>query len=109
MRNEVMVRLPDGVIRYLLVEYSKGCNGTYEYAGQRNSRPCYTRTNGDGAFYFDRLYWRISPKGNGLEEVDWRYSQLPNVGTEIPLGFWCGILNAPDEKKIRYNLLVSAK
>ena len=44
------------------------CNGDFYYSGERNERPCFTKSSGAGALYFDGTYWKICQIGEGPTE-----------------------------------------
>ena len=80
-------------------------NGVFQYAGQRNGHPCYTRNPSPGALYFDGTHWKLCQAGNGLEETGWNYSQLP-YREGLPLGRWTQGKKVSGEKPREYGYMM---
>ena len=51
--------------------------GHFDYEGERNGAPCYSRREGPGALYYDGSHWKICQAGKGKSEEGWNFSQTP--------------------------------
>jgi calmodulin len=103
-----MIREVNGQVVRILVTGAEiaECNGLFQLDGERNGKPCFTHSSGQGALFFEGTHWKLGDVGRGQVEQTWRFSQKDESGNRLPpLGVWVRERRAQDEARVYYGEL----